>query len=154
MNRYSILHGMAVLAILLTAVAGLTYAQGPEPQGVQSPQAPLGTAFTYQGRLLDGGVPADNPNGYDFEFTLYDDPSAGSVVAGPLNFNDHQVDYGLFTVTLDFGSDVFTGDARWMRIGVRPWDSTGAYTYLDPRQELTPTPHALYAIQTRVQGAR
>ena len=97
---------------------------------------PVGTAFTYQGRLLDGGVPAEGD--YDFEFTLYDDPAAGSVVAGPITKDDWPVAYGLFTAPLDFGSDVFTGVARWLRIGVRPWDSTGAYTYLSPRQELTP----------------
>ena len=29
----------------------------------------MGTAFTYQGRLTDGGSPANGP--YDFEFELY-----------------------------------------------------------------------------------
>jgi len=50
---------------------------------------------------------------------------------------------GLFTVKLNFGSGVLTGDARWLEIGVRPGDSGGAYTPLDPRQELTPSPYAL-----------
>ena len=30
----------------------------------------MGTAFTYQGRLTDGGSPADGE--YDFRFRLYD----------------------------------------------------------------------------------
>jgi hypothetical protein len=102
---------------------------------------PMDYAFTYQGRLLDGGAPAEGD--YDFEFTLYDHPDAGSEVAEPISKEDQAVDYGLFTLTLDFGNDVFTGDARWLKIGVRPWDSTGAYTYLTPRQELTPAPYAL-----------
>ncbi len=96
-------------------------------------QTPLGTAFTYQARLLDGGLPAEAD--YDLEFTLYDEPATGGVVAGPITKDDWPVVYGLFTAPLDFGSDVFKGDARWLKIGVRPWDSTGAYTYLTPRQE-------------------
>ena len=44
--------------------------------------APVGTAFTYQGRLSDGPNPASGT--YDLKFTLYDDPSAGSVVGTSL----------------------------------------------------------------------
>jgi hypothetical protein len=55
------------------------------------------------------------------------------------------VSEGLFTVPLDFGAGVFTGDARWLEIGVRPGLSSGAYTLLSPRQALTATPYALYA---------
>ncbi len=36
---------------------------------------PLGSAFTYQGRLNDGGQPANNL--YDVTFTLHDDPVNG-----------------------------------------------------------------------------
>ena len=59
--------------------------------------------------LLDGD--------YDFEFTLYDSPILGSVVAGPVPVPDWPVSDGLFTVSVDFGDDAFTGDARWLRIG-------------------------------------
>jgi len=54
---------------------------------------------------------------------------------------------GYFTVSLDFGSDVFNGDARWLEIGVRLGDleDPNVYTTLSPRQEITPTPYALYA---------
>jgi len=120
---------LAIVLVMLAA-PGLAFAQ---------PYA-VGTAVTYQGRLLDGGLPADGD--YDFEFTLYNDPAAGSVVGGPIVFDNEPVAHGLFTATLDFGSDVFTGDARWLKIGVRAWDSAGAYTYLAPRQELTPAPYA------------
>jgi hypothetical protein len=107
---------------------------------------PVGTAFTYQGRLLDGGVPAEGD--YDFEFTLYDDPAAGSVVASPISKDDEPVDYGLFTVVLDFGGGVFNGDARWLQVAVRPGSSGPGdpYTLLSPRQPLTAAPYALYAL--------
>ncbi len=107
-------------------------------------QTEMGTAFTYQGRLTDNGVPADDD--YDFQFKLCDDPAAACQVAGTAvvdYVDDHQVDDGLFTVEVDFGSDVFNGRARWLELAVRAGASTGAYTTLTPRQKLTPTPHAL-----------
>ena len=46
---------------------------------VAQAQGPLGTAFTYQGQLEEGGVPADGSD-YDFRFRLFDDPNAGAQV--------------------------------------------------------------------------
>jgi len=37
------------------------------------------TAFTYQGRLIDGGQPAKGS--YDLAFTVYDDGATGNLVA-------------------------------------------------------------------------
>src|SRR5438067_5969025 len=68
-----------------------------------------GTAFTYQGRLNDGGSPASGI--YDLRFTIYDLGSAGSVVGGPLTNAATSVSNGLFSVALDFGSSPFTGGA-------------------------------------------
>ena len=110
--------------------------------------APLGTAFTYQGRLTDGGQPANGT--YDLKFILYDDTSAGSAVAGPITNSPVAVTNGLFTVALDFGEGVFTGDARWLEIAVRT--GTNDFTVLSPRQELTPTPYALYAPSAGAAG--
>jgi len=130
-----------VLGALLIVPRGAAGAQGPEPQGTAGTQAALGTAFTYQGRLTDGD---DLANGtYDFEFKLYNAASGGSQVGSTITKGDVTVTDGLFTVELDFGSGAFTGDARWLEIGVRPGSSTGAYTTLTPRQPLTPAPYAL-----------
>lgn len=108
-----------------------------------SEAAPMGTAFTYQGRLIDANNPADGE--YDFQFKLYDANSGGSQVGDDVNRPDVNVVDGYFTVELNFGSGVFNGDARWLEIGVRPGDSTGGFTTLSPRQEVTPTPYAIYA---------
>jgi len=51
---------------------------------------------------------------------------------------------GLFTVKLDFGSNIFTGETIFLEIGVRSAGS-GSFTTLTPRQELTASPYALYA---------
>jgi hypothetical protein len=102
----------------------------------------VGTAFTYQGRLNDGGTAATGI--YDFQFTLHDAPAAGSQIGSALVRDDVAVASGLFTVTLDFGA-VFGGEARFVQIEVRPGASGGAYTALGARQELTPAPNAVFS---------
>jgi len=97
--------------------------------------APLGTATTYQGRLMDGDSPADGE--YDFQFKLYDEPNEAGVQQGStFNVEDKQVTNGLFMVKLNFGCSVLTGDARWLDIGVRPGAETGAFTTLNAIKEL------------------
>jgi hypothetical protein len=112
--------------------------------------APVGTSFTYQGKLTDTSVPANGV--YDFEFALYDDASAGSQVGTTIAMEDVPVANGIFVVALDFGSGAFTGDARWLEIGVRPGAETGAFTTLTSRQELTPTPNAIHAEDATTVG--
>jgi hypothetical protein len=104
--------------------------------------APLGTAFTYQGRLHDGVSPANGS--YDLRFTIYDLANGGSPVSGALSNIALNVSNGLFTVPLDFGSGVFTGGERWLEIGVRA-NGGGSFTTLTPRQPLMPSPYALFA---------
>ncbi len=93
---------------------------------------------------MDGDNPANDT--YDFEFKLYDTASGNGQVGSTITKDDITVTEGLFTVALDFGSGAFTGEARWLEIGVRPGSSDGGYTTLSPRQALTPTPYALYAM--------
>jgi hypothetical protein len=100
-----------------------------------------GTAFTYQGRLNNGANPAGGI--YDVRFTVYDDAGAGNVW-GVLTNAATPVTNGLFTVTLDFGSGVFTGNPRWLEIAVRT-NSATAFATLAPRQPITPTPYAITA---------
>ena len=108
--------------------------------------APMGTAFNYQGRLIDANNPADGI--YDFVFKIYDANVAGTQKGSTIDVNEVDVINGYFTVELDFGSSVFDGNDRWLEIGVRAGElkDPNAYTTLSPRQEITPTP---YALQTR-----
>lgn len=103
-------------------------------------QTPVGTAFTYQGRLTEGGSPANGL--YDFEFRLLDNTEVqqGSTIT----IEDKEVVNGLFTVDLDFGQQ-FTGAERLLAISVRPGDSTDGYTALLPFQRIAPTPYAISA---------
>src|ERR1041384_7930429 len=82
-----------------------------------------GTAFSYQGRLNDNGVPATGT--YDLQFTLCTAATNG-VALGILTNASVAASNGLFTVMLDFGAAVFGGGARWLQVGVRPGGSGAA----------------------------
>ena len=105
--------------------------------------APLGTAFTYQGQLKESGQPASGL--YDLQACLFDDPATPVPIACAPDFNDVPVDAGLFTITLDFGSVPFAGEARLLEVRVRPGASGVGYTILSPRQLIRPAPEALRA---------
>lgn len=126
-----------LLAVLLCA----SPAVADEPD--LSAQAALGTAFTYQGRLLDDNAPANGT--YDFEFKLYDgsDPSTATQRGSTITVDDLAVTNGNFTVSLDFGGSHFNGQALWLQVGVRPGASSDPYTALSPLTALNAAPYAL-----------
>jgi hypothetical protein len=129
--------------------------QKPEPgdpvPSVSSPLAPAGgpsetMAFSYQGRLMDGSVPANG--NYDFIINLYDNPtlppSLGSCTnAGTGSLLNQPVQNGIFTFYLfcsTSNSSMFTGGERWIEVQVR---RTGTTTYTTlPRQPISPVPYA------------
>lgn len=101
------------------------------------------TEFTYQGRLLDGSLPATG--NYDLEFRLFDAEIGGSdlgVQARP----GVPVANGIFTVRLDFGTQ-FNGDPRWLAISIR---QVGEPTFINltPRQPLTSSPYAIRSLNS------
>ncbi len=102
------------------------------------------TAFSYQGKLTDGGNPASGT--YDLSFKLYETLSGGTQIGTEQIADDVNVSGGLFTVTLNFGSSPFTSSTgNFLEIAVRPGASTDPFTVLDPRQPITSSP---YAVQT------
>lgn len=137
--------GLVLLLVISTAAA-----QGPS--GGDSPAGlsvvPM-DAFTYQGRLLDGGQPANGA--YDFRFTIM---AGKGAISDPQLADDLPVSDGLFTVYLQPGAlnTVFTGLSTWLLVEVRSGNSTGAYTSL-PLQPITPAPYAAGLVPgTVVQG--
>jgi hypothetical protein len=133
----------AAAVLLWAGIPCLAQARGRDAEVAPLASTPLGTSFTYQGRLTVSGAPANAS--YDMEFSLYDALSAGSLVAGPLTKPDVAVAAGLFSVDLDFGQTPFNGNALWLLVSVRP-AGFGGYTDLLPRQPLTATPYALRAL--------
>ena len=123
------------LFLVLAAQVALSFAQGTN-------------AFTYQGRLMDSGLPANG--GFDFRAQLYNHAAAGEpgdTQSGPtLTLTNVTVSNGLFTVTLDPGAGVFTGAERWLEVAVRT-NGALSFTALQPRQKLTSAPYAITARQ-------
>ena len=129
-NRMKLKPFLPLLALLASALS--------------SHAAPLGTAFTYQGKLTDEGQPANGA--YDLLFALTSADAPGAQVGGTLTNDSVWVTNGLFTTQLDFGQAAFSGAARWLDIAVRRTAGTNLlFTALSPRQPLTATPHALHA---------
>jgi hypothetical protein len=97
----------------------------------------LDSRFSYQGSLQDGGQPANGS--YDLHFELQS--QAGIPVADSLQIENVSVVAGVFTVQLDFGSAISSGDYQ-LQIGVRPGSSTGTHTMLLPPSKINPMPQA------------
>lgn len=101
------------------------------------------TEFTYQGRLVDGALPA-NTN-YDFEFRLFanlTDPPTTPPLAS-LQRLGVAVNNGVFSVRLDFGTQ-FTGATRYLEIAVKQAGGV-SFTTLAPRQPVTSAPYSMHS---------
>lgn len=109
-----------------------------------SAQALQGTAFTYQGELVQNGTPVQGS--VDLVFELFDAPTGGQQVGSTLAFttangNPVTASDGIFTVALDFGAAAFAGpaaNARWLRVSVNG-------NVLAPRTKIENAPYALLA---------
>jgi hypothetical protein len=99
--------------------------------------------FTYQGKLVDNGFPANGR--YDMRFSLYATADAGSQIGETQTVAGVQTIAGIFTVRLDFGTGVFPGADRFLEISISPGGQDNLKT-LQPRQPLTSAPHALRSL--------
>ncbi len=115
-------------AALVAAIVSLTPAQ----------------PVTYQGRLDTDGRPADGI--YDFEITIHDQLVSGKAVGGPFTLARVTVENGLFQLHIPPDETVFTGDPRFIEIGVKDSANDGPFNTLAPRQPLAATPYALRSL--------
>jgi hypothetical protein len=103
-------------------------------------------SFTYQGKLTDGGSPANGS--YDLQFALFDSSSGGTQIGSTLTRAATSVSSGVFTVQLDFGVNAFPGANRFLEIGVRPV-GVGSFSILSPRQQISSTPYAVRTLSAQ-----
>jgi hypothetical protein len=108
-----------------------------------------GTAFTYQGRLFDGTNPANGT--YDVRASAWTAVSGGSMLSAYYTNPAVVVSNGLFTVLVDFGPGIFIGGTDWLEIDART-NGAVSFTALSPRQQLTPTPYAIFAEGANATG--
>ncbi len=106
------------------------------------------TAFVYQGELKSGGAAASGV--HDLRFRLYDSPIGGTQIGTTLCFDNVAITNGVFSTTVDFGSQFSSTASRYLEIEVRSdtglsCGNTTGYTVLSPRQPLAPAPRATAA---------
>lgn len=118
-----------VLAIVLGVAAAASLAP-----------AQTSSAFTYQGRVTNNGVPMNGTA--TIQLSLWKDAFSGNVadrVGNVQTLNNVSVTNGVFTVVanslLEFGLNPFNGEARWLQVAV---DGQS----LLPRQQILSTPYA------------
>lgn len=113
-----------------------------------SARAQSPTAFTYQGRLDDGGVPANGV--YDIRFTPWTVASGpGTQLAPSVCVDGMDVVDGLFQVEVDFGAGSAWLNAAnaFLQVDVRADQTggncgTGTYTSLLPRTRVSAAPRS------------
>jgi hypothetical protein len=115
---------------------------------VASPALAQSTAFTYQGSLDDGGVPASGL--HDFRFRLFDVATGGAQVGSTLCVDNVSLVEGVFTVQLDFGQQFATTAQRHLEIEARgdtglDCSAAAGFVLMSPRQQLTAAPMASHA---------
>ncbi|CAG0937571.1 hypothetical protein TFLX_06512 [Thermoflexales bacterium] len=151
MNRkywISLIVGLVAVMVFANAPgarsSGLTSAKAPSSQQVQNvpSSTPITSTFTYQGQLKLGNSPVTGS--CEMAFRLYDDPNVGSMIGSPIAQTVPMTN-GLFTVELNFGDNIFNGNALWLDIRV---NCGGGFVPLTPRQPLTAAPYALYSTST------
>jgi hypothetical protein len=106
-----------------------------------SAQTLLGTGINFS----RSGLKLNNAllNGtFDVRFKIFDAATGGTQVGTTLTKTGVAIAGGkLPTLALDFGNDVFTGEARWIEVRARQGGNPFAPTA--PRQRLRPVPFAL-----------
>jgi len=104
--------------------------------------------FTYQGQLKLSELPINAT--CEMTFRLWSNPilTDPRYLLGELRFVERDaipVVNGLFTVGLDFGAEPFRGEPRYLEVAVLCPGGPREPVVLQPRQELTPAPYAMFA---------
>lgn len=108
-----------------------------------------GQGFTYQGRLLVNGQPANGQ--FEVWGYIFAEPEGGSFI-GTAGGQIVDVVDGLVTVQIPGDGATFTGAERWLEIRVRQGNS-GPFTTLTPRQFIASTPYAVRALNEWLRPA-
>jgi len=146
---FNVVNGELVVSCCLALVTALGHAevrQSDETGDEGGIAGVIGTGFNYQGVLKQSGVPFNGQA--EFAFSLWDAPTGGNFIADSIPPSQYvDVVDGQFNAMIDFGPTAFlANEPRYMVVAVRVPPGTGSFTGLAPRQSITPTPWAMYAL--------
>lgn len=118
-----------------------------------SPPLPDSTRFTYQGQLTDtAGAPFNGLATLRFRLWASAFGVAPEDLRGPtITLPNIPIDRGLFAVSLDFGNATTQPGSKYLEVEAAAPPSAPAVT-LSPRQLLTATPSASYALQAELSN--
>ncbi|HUR99437.1 MAG TPA: hypothetical protein VMZ26_15335 [Pyrinomonadaceae bacterium] len=105
------------------------------------------TAFNYQGRLTDGGNPANGS--FQMQFKLFDSLAGGLQIGSTLTDVAVTASNGTFSARLDFGAAALTGANRFLEIAVRH-NSGESYITLSPREQIGSSPYSVRTLSAAV----
>jgi hypothetical protein len=105
---------------------------------------PVDQTFTYQGQLRNAGQLVNGP--VDLKISMWDADTAGVQIGTSNTFNAVPMTDGRFALGLNFGASAFDGSNRWIQVEFRNPAGSGLYLALNPRDKITATPYALYAL--------
>jgi hypothetical protein len=98
---------------------------------VAEPARAAATGFVYEGRLDDGGTPANGH--YDLRLSPFVDAKSGAALSAPLVFEDVPVVDGRFRI--DFDLPLATASSTWIEVGVRDGNAVGGFSAIPGRSE-------------------
>ncbi len=128
---YALALGIAVTAALIAAAK---FAGG----------TPVDQTFTYQGQLRNAGQLVNGS--VDLKISLWDSDTGGVQFGSTNTYNAMPLNDGRFACGLNFGNAAFDGSNRWIQVEFRNPAGAGQYLTLSPRDKITATPYALYAL--------
>jgi len=112
----------------------------------------IGSAFSYQGELMDGSSPANGDYSIQIALMLTEFPGPTAVTFR--EFPNVTVTNGLFTIPeVDFGDVVYDGTEYWLQLLVKNSNDPGSHIALEPRQRLSAVPYAVQAEFLAANGA-
>jgi len=94
------------------------------------------STYVYEGRLDDGGRPADGR--YDLSLTPYPAEKQGATLAAPMVFEDVEVRGGQFR--LEFDLPAMNAEHTWLELGVRDGAAAGEFAAIPGRAKAVAAP--------------
>jgi hypothetical protein len=139
-------------SFLLTALlAGALCAAPPfaaaefRPQGTAAPGSVPG-GFSFQGQLLQNGIPVTSQSKWGFNFRIWDSEVGGNQI-GPTMLTAADVESGLFSVSVPVTTSTLVGGpALWLEVEInQPGQIPGSVPPMAPRRPFFSMPYALVA---------